>query len=289
MYMSKYPTVESLNVMRFSKILKFPLLGWKISAGNSPALVLAIAWFLLLILTLLLPSDIAENSEENQRSIVNVDSDDEMNVSKSGGTISGCPNSNVFCLYYLIFLSAFLVEITSFYFPLLSKYRLGLGLREVKLIYLNSSLFSFVLFLIAYLLMGKYSEKNFLVVGSASLIVSILVISYFAVFWESNMSVNAVYILLISLLILNVGWIMFTLTCSLLSKLTPEEDASFYQSLSFSVAHLAIIFSRLIGGATFDRVPMMYTCICLTISWLFGIIWLGIEYKSLKIQQIIAT
>ena len=64
MYMSKYPTVESLNVMRFSKILKFPLLVWKISAGNSPALVLAIAWFLLLILTLLLPSDIAENSEE---------------------------------------------------------------------------------------------------------------------------------------------------------------------------------------------------------------------------------
>jgi hypothetical protein len=242
---------------------------------------LAIAWFLLLILTLLLPSDIAENSEENQRGIVNVDSDDEINVSKSGRTLTGCPNSNVFCLYYLIFLSVFLVDIISFYFPLLSKYRLGLGLREVKLIYLNSSLFSFVLFLIAYLLMGKNSEKNFLVVGSASLIVSILVISYFVVFWESNMSVNAVYILLISLLILNVGWVMFTLTCSLLSKLTPEEDASFYQSLSFCLAHIGIIFSRLIAGATFERMPMMYTCICLTMTSLFGIIWFGIEYKSL--------
>ena len=101
------------------KILKFFLLGWRINAGNSPAVVLAIVWFLLLILTLFLPRDIAENSEENQRSIVNMDSDHEINASKSGGTIAVCPDSNVFCLYYLIFLNLkfFYLILFPFMFP----------------------------------------------------------------------------------------------------------------------------------------------------------------------------
>ena len=228
-----------------------------------------------------LPSDIAENSDKNQRTIVNMDSDDEINVPKSGRTTTGCPNSNVFCLYYLIFLKAFLFNIISIYVPLLSKYRLGLGLREVKLIYLNSSLFSFVLFLVVYLWVEKNSERNFVIVTYISFIVPILAIFYFAVSWETSMSVNTVYILVISMLILSIAFVNFSLICSLLSKLTPVEDASFYQSLSFIMAHIGIILSRLIGGATFDRIPMMYTGICLTISWLFGIVWFGIEYKSL--------
>ncbi len=95
------------------------------------------------------------------------------------------------------------------------------------------------------------------------------------------MSVNAVYILLVSMVILSFGFVMFPLTCSLLSRLTQVEDASFYQSLSFTTIHTGIMLSRLIAGATFDRMPMMYNCICITISWLFGIIWFGIEYKSL--------
>ena len=242
---------------------------------------MSIAWFLLLILTLFLPSDIAENSEENQRSIVNMDSEDEINVSKSVGTITGCPNSNVFCLYYLIFLSLFLFNVISFYVPLLSKYHLGLGLREVKLIYVNSTFFSFVLFLVVYIWVEKVSERNFLLIGAVSWIVPILAISYFAVFWETSMSVNAVYILLVSMVIVECAFVMFALSSTLVSKLTPVEDASFYQSLSFTIAHLAIIFSRLIAGATFERMPMMYTCICLAMTWLFGIIWFGIEYKSL--------
>ncbi len=242
---------------------------------------MAIVWFLLLILTLFLPSDIAENSEENQGSIVNMDSDDEINVSKSGGTITGCPNSNVFCLYYLTFLSLFPFNVISIYVPLLSKYRLGLGLPEVKLIYLNSSLFSFFLFLAVYLWVEQNSERNFVVVASVSVIFPILAIFYFAVSWERSMSVNTVYILLVSMVILSVGFVTFPLICSLLSKLTPVEDASFYQSLSFTIGHLAFILGRLIAGATFDRMPMMYTCICLTICWLFGLMWLGIEYKSL--------
>ena len=210
-----------------------------------------------------------------------MDRDVEINVSKSGGTITGCPHSNVFCLYYLIFLSVFLFNVISIYVPLLSKYRLGLGLPEVKLIYLNSSLFSFFLFLAVYLWVEEISERNFVILTYISFIVPILATFYFAVFWERSMSVNTVYLLLVSMLILSVGFVNFSLICSLLSKLTPVEDASFYQSLSFTIGHIGIIFSRLIGGATFDRMPMIYTCICLTISWLFGIIWLGIEYKSL--------
>jgi hypothetical protein len=230
-----------------------------------------------------LPSDLAQSYEaENQPSIGNIDSDSESYETKSGGTIIGCPQSVVLCLYFLIFLMAILVTISSTYIPLLAKYHLGLGLSHVKLLYLNSSLFAFVFFLATYLLAERISEKNCIVFGVVSSIVPILTIFYFALFWDNDMPVNAAYLLLVSLLFIGAQFVNFALISSLLSKLTPAEGASFYQSLTFTVAHTSIMLSRILAGATFHRMPMMYTCLCLTICWLFGLIWLGIEYKNLE-------
>ena len=245
---------------------------------------MAIIWLLLLILTMFLPSDLAENYEaENQPSIGNIDSDREINKPKSGGTITGCPHSVVFCLYFLIFILVILFNVPSTYIPLLAKYHLGLELSHVKLLYLNSSLFAFVAFLATYLLVERISEKNFIVFGVVSLIFEILPIFYFALFWDNDMlSVNAAYLLLVSMLFMGAQFVNFALVCSLLSKLTPAEDASFYQSLAYIILHASIILSRILAGATFYRMPMMYTCLCITICWLFGLIWLSIEYKNLE-------
>ena len=230
-----------------------------------------------------LPSDLAQSYEaENQPSIGNIDSDSESYETKSGGTIIGCPQSVVLCLYFLIFLMAILVTISSTYIPLLAKYHLGLGLSHVKLLYLNSSLFAFVFFLATYLLAERISEKNCIVFGVVSSIVPILTIFYFALFWDNDMPVNAAYLLLVSLLFIGAQFVNFALISSLLSKLTPAEGASFYQSLTFTVVHATIMLSRILAGATFHRMPMMYTCFFLTICWLFGLIWLGIEYKNLE-------
>jgi predicted MFS family arabinose efflux permease len=230
-----------------------------------------------------LPSDLAESYEaENQPSIANIDSDSETHESKSEGTITGCPHSVVLCLYFLIFLMMILYTISSTYIPLLAKYHIGLGLSHVKLLYLNCSLFALVFFLATYLLVERISEKNFIVFGALSSILQILPIFYFALFWDNDMSVNAAYLLLVSLLFIGAQFVNFALISSLLSKLTPAEGASCYQSLTFTVAHTSIMLGRILAGATFHRMPMMYTCLCLTICWLFGLIWLGIEYKNLE-------
>jgi hypothetical protein len=96
------------------------------------------------------------------------------------------------------------------------------------------------------------------------------------------MPVNAAYMLLVSLLFIGAQFVYFPLLGSSISKLTPAEGAAFYQCLTFTVCHTTIMFSRILAGATFHRMPMMYTCFFLTICWLFGLIWLGIEYKNLE-------
>ncbi|CAB3990303.1 Hypothetical predicted protein [Paramuricea clavata] len=232
-----------------------------------------------------LPSDLAESYEaENQPSIddTDTDSDCEINESKSRGTIIACPPSAVFCLYYLTFLMVIICTVPYIYIPLLAKYHLGLGLNQVKLLYLNSSLFGFIVLLIFSFLVERISEKNCIAFNAVSSIVPILTTFYFALFWENDMPVNAAYLLLVSVLFIGAQFVNFPMIASLLSKLTPAEGASFYQSLAYTVGHATIILGRILAGATFHRILMMYTCFFLTICWLFGLIWLSIEYKNLE-------
>ena len=50
------PAIDSVLVFNIN------ILGWKINPGNSPAVLLAIAWVFLITLSIFLPSDLAENS-----------------------------------------------------------------------------------------------------------------------------------------------------------------------------------------------------------------------------------
>jgi predicted MFS family arabinose efflux permease len=237
-------------------------------------------WVVLLSLTILLPNDLTENSEEITKNIVKIDSDDENSESNCGNTTTR-RMSNVLCLYYLIFHITICNEVISFDLPLLSKYHLGLGLRYIKLIYLNGTLAGVLSYLAAFIFVEKFSEKICIVFSTVLTIIPVSVIFYFALLWYDNMPVSAVYLLLVSMIIVRGVFVNFSLICSLLSKLTPVENAAFYQSLTFTIAHVGIILGRLIAGVTFSRLPMMYTCLCLTISWLVGLIWVGIEYKNL--------
>ena len=123
---------------------------------------------------------------------------------------------------------------------------------------------------------------NILVVGAISSVVPIVTIFYFALNWNNEMSVNAAYLLLLSIFITKIQMANFPLICSLLSKLTPVESATFYQSLSFVLGHLTVVLSRVIAGATFEKMPMMYICLYLTINWFIEVIWFAIEYKKIK-------
>lgn len=241
-------------------------------------------WIFPLILTMFLPSKLTQNFERIELGIDgNSESDDETNLPKAAGTIKN--GSTVIFLYYHLLIAAFLYGLISFYVPLLVKYQVGLDLGHVKFTYIVGSLFSLIMFITVYLWIVNISERKVIAIGAVLSLVPISVTFYFALFWDNNFSVNTGYLLLLAVLVSEGQIVNFSLFCSLLSKLTPVENSSFYQSLSITIVHLSFIFSRLIGGATFDKMPLTYISVFLIVNWLCGIIWLSIEYKNLQAKS----
>ena len=261
----------------------FALLGFKINAGNSPGVILTIVWCLMLIFAICLPKDIAESSTEIVAS-TDTEGDNETTLSKAEVTATTYSSfSSVIFLYYFIFSYGIRYNIINFYFPLLLKRSLGLGLLHVKLGYLDSALLAFTLYIVSYLFLGRYSELNILLVDAILSVLPIITILYFALNWDNNLSVNAAYLLLLAMFVTQIQTVCFPLTCSLLSQLTPVENATFYQSLSFAISHLTTIVSRVIGGVTFGKIPMMCVCLLLAVNWIVEVSWFSFEYK--KIQE----
>ena len=245
-------------------ILNVNIFGWEINAGNSPGVLLATAWLFLIMLGMFLPSDLAENSlaEEIEQ---DPDSGDEI-IEKSSDI--NYTASTVCCLYYIIFLNVLFYNVISFYTPLIAVYHLGLKLIHVKLFYVNTSLAAFVLYIATYLFLHKTSEKKYIFLAFVTMIVPISITFYFGHVWNNitYSKFNAAYLLLISMIIMSVKFISFPLACSLLSKITPPNRTAFYQSLIFTADYIGVIAARVIGGATFDNIPMMCTCLGLAIA-----------------------
>ena len=257
------------------------LYGWKINAGNSPGLILAIGWFLLFILALFFPSDFGKKSDAEKIDL-NIESEkciDDQCLEGEADNGSDYSFSAVCCIYYLIFLQMTVFSMISFYTPMLAVYRLGLRVIHVKLIYINSLLAVFIQYNICISL--KISEKSYFLVAVVSSLVSISITLFFALTWNGALSVNAAYLLPVSLVIVSGGLVNFCLAGSLLSKVTAVKNASVYQSLALSTLNISAIVARVIAGATFSKMRMIYACLGLTIAWTFGVIWLALEYKHL--------
>ena len=258
------------------------IFGLEINAGNSPGLILATIWFLMLILTVFLPSDLTKTTETILDS---TDSTTEESGSESQSTATNATTeysiSTICCLYFVIFQSWMLLNIGLFYTPLLAAHHLGLGLIEIKFMYINGALFSFVLFLANYVLSRYIAEKSFLAIGIASHIIPLLILFYFSLSFNDSLSVNSAYFLLILTILLSVSFVMFPLASSLLSKETPVDKASLYQSIGFTVLHAPNSMSRIIGGATFTQTGMIYVCLGLSAGWFLELIWFLIEYRTL--------
>ncbi len=259
----------------------FDIFGWEVNAGNSPGLVLATIWFVMLIFTLLLPSKLTHNSKTVLESTNSEkeESGSDSELAATNGTTE-YSTSRICCLYFVIFQSLFLFCISAFYTPLLAAHHLGLGLVEIKLMYANLALFAFVLFLGNYIFSSYISEKAFLAFGIVSHVVPLSILFYFAFSFNDSHPFNVAYILLILMLLISVSFVIFPLASSLLSKETPAHKASFYQSLAFTVLHTPNVISRIIGAATFNQSGMICVCVILTTGWLLELIWFLIEYRA---------
>ena len=190
---------------------------------------MTIVWLLLLIVTIFLSNNIT-----GSRKVIiprtKDDCNDETTLPKAGESMTSCTRSTVVFLYFFIFCYILLSGITCFYKPLLLKYRLGLGLSLVKLFYLDSKLLAFVFFLATYLFVERYSETNILLLIALSSVFPIVTILYFALNWDNNMSVNAAYLLLLSMFVARMQSVGFPVICSVISKLTPVERGNFIKA-----------------------------------------------------------
>ena len=256
------------------------IFGWQINAGNSPGVIMMTVWCFLLAITVFLPNNLAGNAKEKRSREIVDERITDSSKSFSGTNNISRPPSIVYSLFFFSFVLVIFYTVVSFYVPLLAAHNLGLGLLHVKLIYINSTLFVFILYVSTPLILRIISEKNLLFFGMVSLMVTTLVLLYFAVFWNTTLSVNTAYLLLLAMFILQGNAVNFTLMGSLLTKLTPVSSASFYQGINYTVLHFGLLAGRLIAGATFAKFPMMYTCLGLTICWLISIVWFSIENKN---------
>ena len=164
------------------------IFGWQINPGNSPAVVIVIIWCFLLTQTIFLPNDLIVVFEPNEDFCI----EDDIGASNPAAEnkIIICPKRIVFSMYYYVFVLIFLYCTVAFYVPLLAVHQLGLKLVHVKLLFIDGLMFCFVAYITIYLLVERISQKNLLGFGMVSLVVPIIILSYFALFWNKNIQMR---------------------------------------------------------------------------------------------------
>lgn len=258
------------------------ILGWKIGLGNSPGFILAIFWLFMIILSLFLPKDLGcdESLFSDEIQLDSKWDDENDNFKSKPNDFPKLIDSKISCLYFTIFMAFTFYCFTAFYVPLLAAL-FNLQLIHVKILFLNGTLVLLVAYLFNYIASEYTSERTLVLVFVALQFLPLCLLFYFAVSWNS--AGNTLYggYLLLPLICLGLPCLSFPVTCSLISKVTDVNHAAFYQSLSSTVGHLAVISSRLVAGLTFSKTSFTFTCLGLTLFWIVQVVWFFVEYQNL--------
>jgi MFS family permease len=252
------------------------ILGWRINAGNSPGIVLALIWFVLMLNALCLPKEFGTKKTTDEDDY----GDDVLHTENSSDPASYGSRSTVCLLFYLVFLGLFFSTTATFYVPLLAQEHFYLQFGHVKLLFLVGRMFSMVVFLSYYVAVDYLHETHLLVCSMLMQVCAIFILTYFAFTWNSASGVDDGYMLMVYIS-LGMPYFSFSLSCSLLSKITDPKDAAFYQGSSFTALHCGIIVSRLISSFIFTKTSLLWFCLVLVVSWTFGVVWFILEYRNL--------
>ena len=262
-------TLGSLFGPTISVFLSFNIniLGWKIDAGNSPGIVLALIWLVLLVNAMWLPKtfgkkktsidydpDHDENDDNDDDDVYY--NDDIISTQNLTNPQTYASRSTVLLIFYQVFLGLFYSTTVTFYVPPLAQELLHLQLTEVKLLFLVSSLFSMVLFLLYYLGANYFHETQLLACSMVMQIMAISILTYFGFNWDNVTGVYNGYILM-AYICLGVPYYSFALGCSLLSKVTDPKDAAFYQGSSFAALHSGFVVSRIVSSFIFTKTSVL--------------------------------
>lgn len=257
------------------------ILGWKINAGNSPGIVLAMLCFRQFFVSLWFPKEFGT---------AKVSDDDDMK-SDSGDDVRDTDNwsvkpkyaslSTVSLLFHLVILGIFCSTVVTFYVPLLAHEHFHLKLTHVKLLFLANSLFSFTLFLSFYIAAKYYDETRLSIVLMIMQVSAISLLTCIAFSWDNALGVRGGYILL-AYICLGMHFYSFSLCCSLLSKVTHPKVAAFYQASSVAALNFGYLLSRLISSYIFTQRSLLLFCLAQLLCWTFGAVWFALEFPNLR-------
>ena len=248
------------------------ILGLNINDGNSPAVVLVITWSVLLCVLICLPSDIGTQEITNKARFQG-QGDNAEGLMKSF-------NSTVWCLFYVVFISALVTVTSSANLPLLAMELFHLELIHVKYLFAVGMMFVFFVNLAAYNSTNHYSEHGILAFSIILQLSAVLLLCVYALLWR-NVSFSFSYSLIV-FICSGMPQITFAFAGSLVSKIIPSQHASTIQSLAMVDYNISALVGRGISGLVFVQVSLIVYSFGLLAVCLFGLAWLRIVFYRLS-------
>ena len=257
------------------------ILGWEINDGNSPGIVLTIIWLIFLFVSLLIPSSVwiqtgASNVELTSNSIT---SENEKGKASQKKLVTALWDSRVLCLLFILLCNKAFLSSSTFYVPILASDHFHLKLIHTKLLFLNCTLFTLMIFLALYLV-SKYVEERKLFVFALFLqIIATSFLTILALSWDQVHDFQ--YYILLLYICFGMPYFAYPFGNSILSKITDPENATFIQGLSYANIRLAVILSRVVVSFVFSKMSLLLYCFGMTVLWLAGIVWYAVLYKKM--------
>lgn len=260
------------------------IIGWKIDEGNSPGIVLSIIWLLFLIFSLLIPNDtwVVPGAHRMELSTT-------LNEHKSAKNLDEyCSNmkpinvvrdSRIVFLLFLILCSESFSSTATFYAPLLALDHFHLQLIHTKLLFLNCTIFTILVFTCLYIASEYLEERKIFAVSFIMQIIAISFLTFLASSWDQVATVQ--YYILLLYICFGMPYFLYPFGNSLLSKITDPGNATLVQGVSYATVHTAIVISRVLISFVFTKTSLICYCAGMVVIWLVVVIWYGMLYDRL--------
>ena len=272
---------------------KASILGWKIDDGNSPGIVLSIIWLIFLSFSLLFPKDIwiepGASLELNTTSSADEDEIKSNTCRKPARSLaeyfSGLKPKNIIRDTRIVFLLLLILSSESFsstatfYVPLLALDHFHLQLIYTKLLFLNCTIFTALVFICLYIASEYFEERKIFAVSFFMQIIAIAFLTFLAFSWDQV--TTAQYYILLLYICFGMPYILYPFGNSLLSKITDPRNATFVQGISYAALHSSIVISRVLTSFVFTKMTLICYCTGMAIIWLVVVTWYATLYKRL--------
>jgi hypothetical protein len=171
--------------------------------------------------------------------------------------------SQILCLLCYVFFIWFFASVTVYNIPVLATELFNLQQFHINLLFGNALLFQMVLYLISYIVRDQLNERVLLLAVIIFQAIPLSIMGAFGINWENNY----MYLLLVYIVI-GTPLVAFTLSSSLLSKITPPQLTVYYQHLAYTSLHIATVFGRILGAFFFARPLLAWLALQLGLLWL---------------------